>query len=228
MPIPVTPIDRIALAVRIPVRADPLLPRVPPVGRDEQGEGRVVVPRVQVDQPGFRVGAFADPALGFAVGRPRRRRLLAEGLVGDAPRLCARIVRRDPHRGEVVAVQEALRRPDDSRVGRDMLAPGPGLRRAGRRARGERDLDPGARKRRAGLPRSGRRQPGPPTPPTPRDPPPPRRAPENRPASPGAFRPRSSRSARPPSARRRGPCRAGGRRGRRSGRVRSLRRGAGP
>jgi hypothetical protein len=63
MPIRITQIHRISGRIHIPVGPHPWLGRVPPVALGEQAELGVMVAGMEVDQPGLRVEALADPGL---------------------------------------------------------------------------------------------------------------------------------------------------------------------
>ena len=93
MPIGVTLIDRIVVAVCIARHADAGQVGIPPVRRNKPSQHRIIVAGVEEDVAGFRVMTLADIALGFlvragdpgfvTVGAERRAFDLAAGAVGN-------------------------------------------------------------------------------------------------------------------------------------------------
>lgn len=60
MPVRIALVDRVVGGIGIAVGADARVAHIPPVGREEAAEGRIVIAGVEVGQAGFRVGALAD------------------------------------------------------------------------------------------------------------------------------------------------------------------------
>ena len=129
MPIPISLVDGIAVGIGVAVGPDARLQRVPRVRRDEQPELRVVISRVEIEEPGLRIVAFAGEALGFRCGAGDRHRRGADaiGSVGVGLRRRAGAVGHPAHRRQMVAVEEAFHRrragADDRGIGMGVFGP---------------------------------------------------------------------------------------------------------